>query len=486
MAMTNTTIINHWMPLSSRLVHTTGLPLDQIRLVLSQIYAVILCFVLLKIRSPSIRKYFSFIFGTLLQLYVFKDYFYQYFFLFAQTCFVYWVCAKYRKNCGYIVTVQSVLILSIVHIYRQIINYGGWEVDISTILMVMVCKFSLFAYRLEDGRKVGDKYFALTEEQKAQRIQILPSFYEYIAYIQFLPSAVMGPGLDYSDYATFINMEKQYFNIPNPTKAVLSSLGASVACLFLYLFVYLKYFPVEFMTTDTYLRWSAWKMFLYSFISVTLIRFKYYFAWKLNSCAIDACGLSYEKTITNSEGKPEHIFSKHPNANILIVEGTYHVRDKIANWNMPVQGWLRKCVYERVHSQGQFITFMVSAFWHGFYGGYYFSFFLWFAMVHLAQLVFKANRNKPIIGETFKKLGIFGEIILWLFINLMFSNSGTYFQILSAGGGLKIMYAYKFVTILVIIVPIILLEISGVSKSKKSKSKKPVAEGVAVDQPKAE
>ena len=145
------------MPLiASRLVQTTGLPLDQIRLVLSQFYAVILCFVLLKIRSPRVRKFFSLIFGTLIQLYVFKDYFYQYIFLFAQICFVYWICTKYKKRCGYIVTVQSVLILSICHIYRQIINYGGWEVDISTILMVMVCKFSLFAFRLEDGRKVGD------------------------------------------------------------------------------------------------------------------------------------------------------------------------------------------------------------------------------------------------------------------------------------------------------------------------------------------
>lgn len=195
------------MPLiASRLVQTTGLPLDQIRLVLSQLYSIVLCFVLLKIRTPSIRKYFSLIFGTLLQLYVFKDYFYQMIFLFAQICFVYWVCKKYRKNCGYIVTVQSVLILSLCHIYRQIINYGGWEVDISTILMVMVCKFSLFAYRLEDGRKVGDAYFAMTEEQRALRIQVLPSFYDYIVYLQFLPSSVMGPGLDYSDYKAYINM----------------------------------------------------------------------------------------------------------------------------------------------------------------------------------------------------------------------------------------------------------------------------------------
>lgn len=130
-----------------KLVQTTGLPLDQIRLVLSQIYAIVLCSFFDRIKSPSIRKYYSLVFGTLLQLYVFKDYFYQYILLIAQICIVYWICTKQRKNCGYLVTVESVLVLSICHIYRQLTNYGGWELDITTILMVMVCKFSMFAYR---------------------------------------------------------------------------------------------------------------------------------------------------------------------------------------------------------------------------------------------------------------------------------------------------------------------------------------------------
>jgi hypothetical protein len=38
---------------------------------------------------------------------------------------------------------------------------------------------------------------------------------------------------------------------------------------------------------------------------------------------------------------------------------------------------------------GQLLTFMISAFWHGFYGGYYLSFILWFAQVFVSQLVFK-------------------------------------------------------------------------------------------------
>ena len=131
---------------TQKLVQTTGLPLDQIRLVLSQVYSIILCFFFHRISSPSVRKYFSLVFGTLLQIYVFKDYFYQYIFLSIQICLVYYLCLKHRRNCGYLVTVESVLVLSLCHIYRMITNYGGWELDITTILMIMVCKFSLFAY----------------------------------------------------------------------------------------------------------------------------------------------------------------------------------------------------------------------------------------------------------------------------------------------------------------------------------------------------
>ena len=115
------------------------------------------------------------------------------------------------------------------------------------------------------------------------------------------------------------------------------------------------------------------------------------------------------------------------------------MRDKIANWNIAVQKWLRRSIYERVKSNGQFITFMVSAFWHGFYGGYYISFFLWFVMVFLAQLVYRLNQNYPIVGKYFNKTGPIGKILLWLFISIEFSNSGTYFLILSLKSSWRIL-----------------------------------------------
>lgn len=64
---------------------------------------------------------------------------------------VYSIIKLKGRKCGALVTGISIAALSIYHIYRVIVDYGSWTLDISTILMSMVCKYSLFAYSYEDG-----------------------------------------------------------------------------------------------------------------------------------------------------------------------------------------------------------------------------------------------------------------------------------------------------------------------------------------------
>lgn len=105
-------------------------------------------------------------------------------------------------------------------------------------------------------------------------------------------------------------------------------------------------------------------------------------------CAVHMSGVSY---IKGSD------YSRVNTCNPYVVETSIHLREKIANWNMSVELWLRRCVYGRLpfkKSTAQMCTFMISAFWHGFYAGYYFSFFLWFLHVHLSGLIFKFSFNR--------------------------------------------------------------------------------------------
>jgi hypothetical protein len=43
--------------------------------------------------------------------------------------------------------------LSFYHVHEIIYNYGGWTMDASALLMILVCKYSLLAYSIEDGAK---------------------------------------------------------------------------------------------------------------------------------------------------------------------------------------------------------------------------------------------------------------------------------------------------------------------------------------------
>ena len=76
----------------------------------------------------------------------------------------------------------------------------------------------------------------------------------------------------------------------------------------------------------------------------------------------------------------------------------------IENWNIQTQIWLRKMAYERLNTgYGRTLgVFILSAFWHGFYPGYYLSFLLFAVMVHAGRKVsqtFNFNLNFSRVPE---------------------------------------------------------------------------------------
>lgn len=66
------------------------------------------------------------------------------------------------------------IFLSGYHIYEFLYNYGGWSMNASALLMILVCKYSLLAYNLDDGQCDESK---LTKEQLRNRITCEVSFY---------------------------------------------------------------------------------------------------------------------------------------------------------------------------------------------------------------------------------------------------------------------------------------------------------------------
>jgi len=51
-----------------------------------------------------------------------------------------------------------------------------------------------------------------------------------------------------------------------------------------------------------------------------------------------------------------------------------NLRESIEHWNKGTNHWLRLIVYERAKTNATLWTYALSAFWHGFYPGYYLTF----------------------------------------------------------------------------------------------------------------
>ena len=92
---------------------------------------------------------YSFTLGTLIQFYVYGTDIYL---IFLMHALIYFLVKINPNRCGKHVTVVSLALLSIYHVYRMVVDYGGWKMDISTIMMSNVNKYSLFAYAYQDGR----------------------------------------------------------------------------------------------------------------------------------------------------------------------------------------------------------------------------------------------------------------------------------------------------------------------------------------------
>lgn len=67
-----------------------------------------------------------------------------------------------RKLSPFYILGLTVAHLSYLHVYRMIVDYGGWKMDISLIYMMSICKFSAIAFSYEDGafndKDLSDKY----------------------------------------------------------------------------------------------------------------------------------------------------------------------------------------------------------------------------------------------------------------------------------------------------------------------------------------
>ncbi|PBP23862.1 MBOAT family protein, partial [Diplocarpon rosae] len=281
--------------------------------------------------------------------------------------------------------------MSINHLTRQWAN-DPRAVDITGAQMVLVMKLTAFCWNVADGCLPDEE---LSDLQKERAIKELPSLLDYAGYVLFFPSLFAGPAFDYVDYRYWI--ETTMFEVPAgvdpskkaptrkkrkiPRSGTPATWKAATGLFWIVLFLQLSgwYYP-DLLTGDEYLNHGFFhRVWILHMLGLTT-RFKYYGVWALTEGACILSGLGY-KGIDPVTGKVS--WDRLRNVSPWGVESAQNTRAYLGNWNINTNNWLRNYIYLRVTPRGKkpgfrasMATFVTSAFWHGFYPGYYLSFVL--------------------------------------------------------------------------------------------------------------
>jgi len=281
--------------------------------------------------------------------------------------------------------------MSINHIYRQAVNDPS-ALDITGAQMVLVMKLTAFCWNVQDGRLPDSE---LTDIQREHAIRTMPSLLDYTGYVFFFPAIMAGPAFDYSEYSNYITTTM--FTLPpgtDPSKAPptrkkrkipRSGMPATIKGAYgtLWLVAFIKfsswYYPA-FYLGDEYMQYNFFRRIWQLYMLGLTTRMKYYAVWSLSegSCILSGIGYNGLDPKTN---RPR--WDRLTNIKPLEIERAQNARAYLGFWNINTNQWLKNYMYLRVTPKGKkpgfratLATFVTSAFWHGFYPGYYLAFVL--------------------------------------------------------------------------------------------------------------
>ncbi|KAL7789862.1 MBOAT, membrane-bound O-acyltransferase family domain-containing protein [Trichoderma ceciliae] len=376
--------------------------------------------------------------------------------------------AKYLRGSHYMPWIGFVFVMghmSVSHIQRQMANSPS-EVDITGAQMVLVMKLSAFCWNVADGQLPADQ---LSELQQSRALKELPSLVDYAAYVLFFPSLFAGPAFDYAEYRRWI--DTSMFDVPSqvdaakkppvrkkrkiPRSGTPATIKAVTGLVWIALFVGLSgRYSHSLVTADSFSERSfprrVWLIYMASLVT----RFKFYGVWSLTEGSCILTGLGYNG-IDAVTGKVS--WNRLQNVDPWMVETAQNPRAYLAGWNMNTNNWLRNYIYLRVTARGKkpgfrasMMTFVTSAFWHGFYPGYYLSFVL-ASLIQTSAKNFRRHVRPffldPITGSPSSKKKYY-DFATYLVTQLTFSFTTLPFLVLTFKDSLRAwshVYFYAFI-----------------------------------------
>ena len=334
-----------------------------------------------------------------------------------------YIIMKYIKNKklgARICFALNISYLVFLHIKRMIDNYLGYDLDFSSLQMVLTIKFTTFAFSISNAY---DEEYKTSEYTEKHKIKQFPSILEFFGYTFFFPAYFSGPALEFNDYMNFVTL-KQFENYEKDKKEIEKKLNQNnnknenenenenenqnqnenknenkeikippiqlkviISILLKLIIIISLYFIGSYLNLTTNIEnltlrnkeKTFWfEKIILIMIYVNFAKLKYYFCWKFAEFLSILLGFGYNGFYENSTEIKWDFFK---NVDIYKMETADSICQIVSNWNIQTEKWLRYYVYERLSQNeklrnwSSLMTNMVSAFWHGLYPGYYIAFF---------------------------------------------------------------------------------------------------------------
>ena len=221
--------------------------------------------------------------------------------------------------------------------------------------------------------------------------------------------------------------------MPSPVLESLKYVGYGVAVIIIFS-LSVGYFPIQYCFTDEFMEHSLLYKLMYANFAGHTARFFYYSAFLFQTGTAIASGFGYNgrKEVSETDmideadpdRKGEHQWDKFIGVYVYDCETATNSNTFLNRWNYRVHVWLKYYISERLSGKDQrpttshyLITFMTSAFWHGFYPFYYVA----FGFAILSSFAHKDVYNMWIL---FRPIPSFIRTVLCILINALCINYG--------------------------------------------------------------
>jgi len=316
----------------------------------------------------------------------------------------------------------------------------------------------------------------------AHAIHKLPSLLEFTSFVFFYGGIVVGPTFEFAYYRDWIALKGQYSSMPRgfpcglaTVKPALTRLAEGILYILLNVGLLMAGYEAEACGTEEFAKGAFLPNVWFYVVAMQCRKFMFYIPWCLTDSALIACGLAYKA------GPPGvgHTWDRIVSVYVWALESDPSPPAKMVYWNHGVHLWLKNHVALRLVKKGErlttapnMLTFLVSAFWHGFYPFYYIMFFMAALFVETCKDIYRARSLFAGIPAPIS------FIVAHFLVTLPMNYFGTSMCCLTFEKGWNFMKGtYSFVYILVPLT-FVIVKMSGiVGYAKKLEAKKKALKG---------